>query len=165
MKPFKLMFMVLAGTFIYLSAVSQNVVLNILTRNSGQVNMGGNLFLEVSVCNTDPTYSVPGYRIIPQISVPTAIVSIPGTGHILPPGWSIISNEDGVIILSNGIDVIAPNGCRTILILLRGKAPGGPSTISGQLSFSNGPGLAPGAPTAGDLPADNFSTTTCNVTM
>ena len=60
--------------------------------------------------------------------------------------------------------MIASNDVRTLLIAVKGNKVGGPSTIAGQLSFSNGftPGNAPGT-LQGDIPADNYSTSTCKV--
>ena len=60
--------------------------------------------------------------------------------------------------------MIAANDRRKLLIAIKGVKAGGPSTISAQLSFSNGeaPGTTPGV-LAGDIPADNSSTTTIRV--
>lgn len=147
------------------TAGAQNALINILTQNGGVVKKGESVFIEVSVCNTDATDSFPVYKLRPQISVPKSLVIITEKGHELPAGWTIVSNDGSTIRLSNGEDKIPPTGCRTLLIAIRGIATGGPSTVSGNLSFSNGisPGAAPGSPTKGDLTADNASTTTCVV--
>lgn len=154
-----------AGVFTFFSAASQNILMNILTQNSGIVSKGKTVFLEITVCNTDPSDSVPVYKLKPQISVPSAIANISAAGHLLPAGWIITSNDRSTIRLSNGTDRIPGRACRTILIAIEGKAVGGPSTISGTLMFSNGeaPGSASGGPTHGDNPADNSSTSTCEV--
>ena len=83
---------------------------------------------------------------------------------MLPTGWTITGNDGSTINLSNGKDMIAANDVRTLLIAIRGNKVGGPSTVAGQLSFSNGtpPGLAPGT-LPGENPADNSSTTTIKV--
>lgn len=164
MKLFKLILPALAGVFTFMSAASQNALINILTQNSGIVKKGGTLFLEVTVNNTDPTAFINIYKIRTQISVPSAIASIPATGHVLPTGWKITSNDGSTINLSNGTDMIAANDNRTLLIAIRGNDIGGPSTIAGQLSFSDGtaPGTAPGT-LPGDITADNFSTSTIKV--
>jgi hypothetical protein len=165
MKLFKL-FLLLAAAFISESAASQNVLINILTQNSGIVKKGETIFLEVTINNTDAAAYIDVYRIRPKISVPSAIVSIAAKGHVLPTGWMITENNGSIISLSNGKDMIAAGDARTILIALTGNKPGGPSTISGQLLFSDGtaPGTTPGT-LKGDLPGDNSSTTTCKVTM
>lgn len=155
----------LVGAFTIKSAAGQaNASINVLTQNSGLVNLGGTVFLQVTLNNTGPTSSIGVYKVKTQISVPSAIASIPATGHQLPTGWTITSNSGSAINLSNGTDVIAVNDSRTILIAMQGNALGGPSTVSGQLSFSNGnaPGTGPGT-LAGDNTADNFSASTIQV--
>lgn len=153
----------MAGSFMSACAVAQNTMINVLTQNSGVVNKGNTVFVEVSICNTDAIDSVAPYKLRPQISIPAGIASIPATGHVLPNGWTIVSNDGNTIRLSNGTDVIPVHTCRTILIAIKGEGIGGPSTISGNLLFSNGvaPGSAPGAATTRDNPADNSSTSTC----
>jgi hypothetical protein len=157
---------VLAGAFATKNVSAQNTLINVLTRNSGTVSKGETVFVEVTICNTDALDSIPAYKLKPQISVPASIAGIPPKGHELPDGWTITSNDGATIRLSNGTDKIPAHGCRTILIAVKGNTIGGPSTISGNLSFSNGvaPGSAPGAATVNDNPADNSSTSTCTVT-
>jgi hypothetical protein len=165
MKLLKLFTLVLLSTLMSEYASSQNISLNVLTQNSGIIHMGGTVFLEVTICNTNSSTSVPAYKLKPQISFPSQLLSIPDTGHILPAGWTIIFNKEGVVRLSNGNDEFLPNQCRTLLIAAIGKQAGGPSTISGNLGFANGvePGTISGGPTKGDNPADNASTTTIKV--
>lgn len=166
MKLSTLFILFLAGILSLPRAYSQaNASINILTQNSGLVSLGGTVFLEVTLNNTGPTSSIGLYKVKTQISVPSAIASIPTTGHQLPPGWTITSNIGTAINLSNGTDIIPVNESRTILIAMHGDAVGGPSTVSGQLSFSNGnpPGTGPGT-LPGDNTADNFSASTIEVT-
>jgi len=139
--------------------------MNILTHNSGVVKKRESVFIEVTICNTDASDSVPMYKLKPQISVPVEIVRIADSGHKLPAGWTIISNDGATIRFSNGTDIIPLAQCRTVFIAVTGKNPGGPLTVSGNLSFSNGlaPGSMPGGPTIRDNPADNNSTSTCKV--
>jgi len=157
--------LIIASVFCF-AVTAQNVSLNLLTQNSGLVSVGGTVNLEVTVCNTDGAVSVPVYKLRPQISVPAAIASIPVSGHTLPAGWNIVSNSGTVVRLTNGTDQIPANTCRTILIQVQGNTIGGPSTISGNMLFSNGsaPGSASGSATAGDNPSDNSSTSTVQVT-
>jgi hypothetical protein len=145
-------------------AAAQNVVLNVLTQNSGVVQIGKSIFFEVTINNTDASTNVGVYKLKVQVSAPDAVVTILKTGHNLPTGWSIISNDKGVINISNGKDLIAPYDSRTLLIAIEGKSIGGPALMSGQLSFSNGisPGSEPGS-LKGDNPADNYSTSSCKV--
>jgi len=147
------------------ASVGQDVSINLLTQNSGQVNISEIVFLEVSVCNTSSSATVPNYKIRPQISAPGSIVTIPASGHILPAGWTIVSNTGSVIRLSNGTGTIEPNTCYSAFIALRGTTEGGPSIINGNMLFSTGiaPGSAPGAATPGDLSANNTSQSTVQV--
>lgn len=144
---------------------AQNASINVITRNSGEVKENNIVFFEVTVNNTDPSAITGIYKLKVQVSIAdTSLVAIQATGHDLPTGWQIINHTGNVIALSNGKDIIAPNDARTLLIALKGKKVGGPVTISGQLSFSNGiaPGIEPGS-SERDNPADNFSTSTCTV--
>jgi hypothetical protein len=164
MKLFTVLVVFIVGTFGYKAANAQNVVLNILTKNMGIVKKGKTLFLEVTLNNTDPTNHIGVYKIRTQLNVPTNIASIETQGHVLPTGWAISSNNGATINLSNGKDMIAANDFRVILIAIKGNKIGGPETITGQLSFSDGiePGTATGT-LKGDLNADNFSTTSIKV--
>lgn len=154
----------LAYFFPSLSSTAQNVSLNILTRNAGTVNLGGTVFVEITLANTSSSVSVPANKVRPQISVPTSIVSIPASGHQLPSGWSIISNAGGVIRLCNGSDAIPPNTARTALIAIQGNTLGGPFTISGNTTFANGTVCSTsGGATTGDIAGDNTSTSTIQV--
>ncbi len=164
MKLFK-MILLFFGVVMAMTSTAQNVSINVLTQNSGQVSLGGTVYVEITVANTSTTTSVPVYKLRPQLSVPVSIVSIPATGHVLPSGWSIISNASGVIRVSNGTDQIPPNTARTILIAVKGETLGGPLTVSGNLLFSNGvaPGSASGPATPGDVTADNSSSSTVEV--
>jgi hypothetical protein len=164
MKFYKYIFLSLVITLKFINAQSQNVSMNVLTQNGGIVRKGKNVFFEVTINNTSSSSNVGIYKLKAQISVPDSIVSIQQTGHNLPTGWEIISNTQNTITISNGKDLIAPNDSRTLLISIRGDNTGGPKTLTGQLTFSNGvsPGSAPGS-LAGDNPADNYSTSTCKV--
>ncbi|MDZ4794929.1 MAG: hypothetical protein SGI83_11675 [Bacteroidota bacterium] len=165
MKKIRLFISSLAILFLSKMAVSQNVMVNILTQKSGIVTKNGIVFLEITINNTDPLAYIGIYRIKTQLSVPSAIASIAAEGHVLPTGWTITSQNDSVINLSNGKDMIAANDARTLLVAIRGMKMGGPSTISCQLSFSDGtsPGTAPGT-LPGENPGDNRSTSTIEVT-
>ena len=152
-------------TFYATDLYSQNVMINVVTQNSGVVKKDEIVFFEIAINNTSPTKTIPAYKLRPQISFPTTIVDIPPVGHVLPTGWEIISISNGVVSLTNGTDIIPQNERRTILISIRGKVIGGPSTILGNLSFSNGvaPGSASGSSPVGDNNADNVSTSSVRV--
>jgi hypothetical protein len=167
MKRLKLFMLVLAGAVVATNANAQaNASINVLTQNSGNVFLGSTVNIQVTVGNTGPVSSIGVYKVRVQISVPSAIVNIlPNAEQFgLPSGWTINSNSGSVINLSNGTDVIPVGVQRTILIAIRGNVIGGPSTVSGQLNFSNGnaPGTAPGT-LAGDITADNTSQSSVTV--
>ena len=144
---------------------AQNIMLNLLTRDSGVVKTGAVVFLEVTIHNTSPAVALPMYKLRPQISFPSGMVQIPDEGHVLPKGWIIHINKEGVVTLGNGTDMIPENSSRTILIAIRGVNKGGPATINGNLNFSNGiaPGKMNGPAPKEDKSVDNFSTSSVKV--
>jgi hypothetical protein len=153
-----------AGVLYCTSVASQNVSINVLTQESGIVKKGKTIFFEVTINNTDASIPVGIYKLKAQINVGDSVVGIQQVGHNLPTGWEILNNVNGVITVSNGKDLIAPNDSRTLLIALKGKKIGGPVIISGKLNFSNG--IAPGVESGfinEDKPADNYSTSSCKV--
>lgn len=156
-----IVFTVLRSTNLF----SQNVMINVLTKNGGIVKKGELIFFEVTIINTSPVKSFPIFKIRPQIIFPDELVSIPDTGHVLPKGWVISSNKNGVVMLSNGTDSIPEYGSRTIFIAFRGKGIGGPKTITGNIFFSNGktPGIQSGPPTEEDIIGDNYSSSSIQV--
>ncbi|MBC7936592.1 MAG: T9SS type A sorting domain-containing protein [Rhizobacter sp.] len=168
MKLSTLIMLFLAAVLTITNAAGQaNASINIVMGNAGITNLGGNNLLQITVNNTGPTSSIGVYKIRVQISVPTAICEVAPfalqTG--LPTGWTITSQTAGGIFLSNGTDIIPTNAARNIYIAITGIALGGPSTISGGLSFSNG--VAPGTgfgSLAGDNPLDNTGVTAITVT-
>ncbi len=164
MKIFKLILLFIVGSFTALNAASQaNAYVNILTQNSGLVNLGGTVFIEVTIGNTGPVSSIGVNKVRAQISVPSAIASIPATGHVLPPGWTITVNTGSAITVCNGSDVIAVGTARTILISVQGNSIGGPSTVSANLLFSSGTSCTTPGSLSGDNTADNSSTSSIQV--
>ncbi len=143
------------------AAAQADPYINILSGNGGQVNLGGNTFIEVTVGNAGPVDDIPAGKIIAQISVPGALVSIPTTGHILPSGWTIVSNSGTSIQICNSGDLIPLFEERTILINVRGDNIGGPSTIIGQLSFVTN--CSTPSSINGDDNSNNSSTTSIQV--
>jgi hypothetical protein len=161
------MMFLLVGSFALGTASGQaNAFINILTQNSGQVALGGTVFIQVDIGNTGPTSSIGVNKVRAQISVPSAIVTVVASGSQtgLPPGWIITSNTGSAITVCNGTDVIAVGTQRTILIAVQGTALGGPSTVAGVLSFGPGTGVCTGPGSlAGDNTADNTSTSSITV--
>lgn len=162
---FKLVFFAIFVLLLSENGISQNIMINVLSQNSGVVKKGEVTFFEVTIYNTSPTTALQVYKIRPQISFPSSLVSIPETGHVLPKGWTMSFNRKGVVTLSNGTDIIPKNASRTILLAMKGDVIGGPTTIIGNLFFSNGiaPGTTSGMSTKEDNIADNSSTSTIKV--
>jgi hypothetical protein len=166
MKQLNIIILFLTGIFTITDAAGQaNATINILTGNTGIVALGGTVDVDVQINNTGPVSNIGAYKIKCQLTVPTSIASIAATQTKLPPGWTILSQNTGVINLSNGTDVIAPGTARSFTITVRGDALGGPLTCGSQLNFSNGnpPGSAPGT-LAGNNTADDASQSTVLVT-
>lgn len=143
---------------------SQNVMINVLSQNSGKVKRGELTYFEVTIYNTSTVSNLAAYKIRPQISFPS-LVHIPPSGHSLPEGWAIFINGNGTVTLSNGTDVIPPQSDRKILIAMKGVKTGGPASIPGNLFFSNGsaPGTTSGIAPKDDNTADNTSNSSITV--
>ena len=54
-----LLLLFLSFTFTSSSASAQNVSLNILTQNAGTVNIGGSVYVEITLANTSSSVAVP----------------------------------------------------------------------------------------------------------
>jgi large repetitive protein len=166
MKLFKTLLLIFAAIFLTGNIYGQaNAFINILTQNSGQVNIGNNVFVQVDVGNTGPVSNIGANRVRAKIDVPIAICSIlPNAQQTgLPAGWTITANTGSSITVCNGSDIIAPNTQRTILIAVKGDVLGGPSTIAGNLLFSNGTSCTIPGSLAGDNTADNISQSSIQV--
>jgi hypothetical protein len=166
MKLFKILILLSAVIVIHTTVSAQaNAYINILTQNSGLVNLGGTVNIQIEVGNTGPN-SIAASKIKTALTVPVALVSIlPNAQQTgLPPGWTILSNTaGGVITLCNGTDVIPANQQRTILIKVQGNNLGGPSTLIGQLSFSGGTNCGSPGSLSGNSTADDNSTSSIQV--
>ena len=168
MKIFKLTLLFFAGSFAVSTAAAQaNAYINILTQNSGQVIIGGVVNIEVTVGNTGPVSPIGINKVRAQISIPIAICNIlPAVQQTgLPPGWTVSAYISGgsSITVCNGTDVIPVGAARTILIKVQGNVIGGPSTVTGNLLFSNGVSCTVPGTLAGDNTADNSSTSSIQV--
>ena len=166
MKLPKLIILFLVSVLAISRASGQaNATLNILTSNSGMVNLGETVDIQVTVGNTGPVSSIGANKVRSQISIPTAIASalatVDQTG--LPAGWTITVNTGGAITVCNGSDVIPVGAQRQVFIKVHGTGIGGPSTVNGALLFSNGASCTIPGTLAGDNAADNTSTSSIQV--
>jgi hypothetical protein len=165
MKILKLIVLFLGSLFAFSDAAAQaNAYINILTQNSGQVPVGGTVNIEVTVGNSGPVSPIGVNKVRAQISVPIAICNIL-PAQTLPAGWTISAYVGGgsSITVCNGTDVIPVGAARTILISVQGNAIGGPSTVNGNLLFSNGASCTAPGSLPGDNTADNSSTSSIQV--
>ena len=165
MKQFKLIILFFAVALSFLGAGAQDISLNVQTAGFGTVPIGGSVLIEMQINNLDPTVNLQTYKIRPRLTVP-ASVTIAASGHILPPGFTIVSQTSQIITLSNATNALAAGSSVSAFI----NVTGGPAiaaalTVQGNLLFSTGvaPGTANGPATAGDIGANNSSTTTVEV--
>ncbi len=172
MKLIKSTILLLVCVFTVLNTIGQaNASLNILTLNSGQVIQGQTVDIQVTIGATAGTGGQQGpigvNKVRAQISTPVSLVSllpiVQQTG--LPPGWTItvLNTVTGSITICNGTDIIPINQQRVILIKVQGNNVGGPSTINGNLLFSNGIACGSTGTLAGDNTADNSSQSSVQV--
>lgn len=162
MKLFKILACALVAILTVPVASGQsNASIGVLTQNGGVVPQGGNVFIQVTVNSTGPTTGISTYRVRAQISVPSPLVSIPATGHQLPPNWTIVTNNGTSITVCNATDAIPVGQSRTILIrVLGGPSTGGPSPVTGTLTFGNGSSTNGCTTLTGSLPGDNSADNT-----
>jgi hypothetical protein len=166
MKLFNLILLFLAAVLKISSASGQaNAFIQVLTLNSGNVDLGGTGDIQVTVGNSGPTNNIAANNVRTQVSVPTSLVSIlPNAQQTgIPAGWAITSNNGTTIQLCNGSDVIAPNTQRNVIIKIQGNTIGGPLTVSGGLSFRSGSNCAAPGTLAGNNTADDNGTSSITV--
>jgi hypothetical protein len=166
MKLFKLFILFLASNYIVSSSLAQaNPSISVLPANSGLVNLGATLDLQITIGNTG-TASIAAAKLRPVITVPAIINILPDAQQTgLPAGWIIVagSNTGSQIRICNGSDVIAGSTSRTIIIKVVGVTIGGPLTFSGQLNFGGATCTVAGAAPAGNNIADDNATSTITV--
>ncbi len=166
MKNLKSIFFLFSFLLSIHAAKSQaNASINILTQNSGIVYVGGVGYVQVDISNTGPANAIGVNKVRAQISIPGNCQALPnGQQDGIPAGWIILNNSGSVVQICNGTDIIPVNASRVILIKVQGVTVGGPSTVSGVLSFGPGTGVCTGPGSLpGDITADNVSTSTINV--
>jgi Secretion system C-terminal sorting domain len=142
-----------------------NAFIQVLTLNSGNVDLGGTGEIQVTVGNTGPTTNIAVNNVRTQVSVPSALFSLlPNAQQTgIPAGWTITSNNGTTIQLCNGSDVIAPGTQRNIIIKIQGNTIGGPLTVSGGLTFRSGTNCAAPGTLAGNNTADDNGTSSVTV--
>src|SRR5688572_22263847 len=108
MKLIRILLLFFAGSITaYAASAQANASLNIITLNSGQVNVGSIVEIQVSIGNTGPTASIGANKVRAVISIPsiaTALPNIEQTG--VPSTWVITNNAGSSITICNGSDII-----------------------------------------------------------
>jgi Secretion system C-terminal sorting domain len=166
MKLSTLLILFSAGLLGVTTASGQaNAYIQVLTLNSGNVNLGQTGDIQVTVGNTGPTNNIAANNVRTQVSVPSALVSLlPSAQQTgIPAGWIITSNNGTTIQLCNGTDAIAPGTLRNIIIKIQGNTIGGPLTVSGGLTFRSGTNCAAPGTLAGNNTADDNGTSSVTV--
>lgn len=166
MKFIKFIILLFMGAFIVKQSTAQDIAVNLATPNSGNVNVGATILLQVDVSNTDPTGNLPANRARVQITVPAGgITTILASGHNLFPGWTIETQTSTSIRIRSTTSAIPAATTQTSYIAIQGGTVGS-VIVQGQLSFPLG---APTTPP--DNTANNSSTApivvsaaTCNIT-
>ncbi len=165
MKLFKILLLFCCFNCAVSSTYAQaNPYIAVLPENSGLVNLGATLNLQITIGNTGST-SIAAFKLRPVITVPAIVNFLPDAAQLtgLPAGWSIVSNSGSQIRICNGTDVIAGNTSRTIILKVQGVTIGGPITFSGQLNFGGASCAVAGPAPSGNNTADDFATSTIQV--
>jgi hypothetical protein len=166
MKLLTLLIIFSAGLLGVTTSLGQaNAYIQVLTLNSGNVDLAGTVDIQVTVGNTGPANNIAANNVRTQVSVPSSLVSILSNAQQtgIPAGWSITSNNGTTIQLCNGSDVIAPGTLRNVLIKVQGNTIGGPLTVSGGLTFRSGSNCAAPGTLAGNNTADDNGTSSITV--
>jgi hypothetical protein len=168
MKLFKLLMLLLAGTFLSKEIAAQaNVSLNMLTLNSGDVIINGAGTLQITLNNTGPTSTIPAGRLQVQVTVPSSI-SIPAGQTIAGYTFTLINPQ--VVNICNSTTPIAVGAASNFTIALLGGPTATTGVISGQTTFRTNctaPGSLSGNNTADDAATAGFQVVAgaaCNIT-
>jgi hypothetical protein len=166
MKLLKFLILLFLGSFTIKNSMAQDIALNIATPNSGNVNVGATILLQVDVSNVDASVTLPANRARVQITVPSGgVCTIAATGHTLAPGWTIETQTSTSIRIRSTTSAIAPSTTQTSYIAITGGSVG--SVIAqGQLSFPLGAPTSPPNNTANDVSSAPVvvNAAVCNIT-
>lgn len=140
--------------FATLTTFAQDVSVNILNQPAYVPQLATTGRVTVDVCNNDggATAATAG-KVRVTVVFPSAIVgTIVG---VTTTGWTIESNTGGTIVLTNSASILA-GACSQISLGYTATTLGGPSAVTGTLSFPMGA-------LVGDLSTNNTSTTSISV--
>lgn len=92
MKQLKSIILFFVVAFTFFGAAAQDISINAQTAIPGTVTIGGSVFVELQISNNDVTNSLASYKLRPRLTVPN-VVTIAASGHILPPGFTIVAQN------------------------------------------------------------------------
>jgi hypothetical protein len=166
MKKVKLVFLSLVIVFTAANVLGQaNPGIAVAPSNNGQVAVGAINELTITISNS-LAGSIAVSKLRPIITVPSSVNFSDYSQQLsgLPAGWTILSNNPTQLRVCNSGDVIEGNGSRTILLKVQGITVAPATTFSGQMNFGNGTTCTAGTSVAGNVTADDFGTSTIEVT-
>ena len=166
MKFIKLLMLFCIGAFFLASnALGQaNPNIAVAPSNAGIVSVGAVNTLTITVGNTG-TVGIAVAKIRPIITVPPSVsFQANGLQTGLPAGWSILTNTGTQLRICNTSDVIGASETRSITLTVVGVSVAPANTFTGQINFGNGTTCASGTSVAGNNTADDFATSTIEVT-
>lgn len=141
-----------------------NPFINVLPTNSGIVELGSTIDIEVTIGNTGPLSVIPQAKLRPIIQVPASVTFLPNAQQTgLPSGWTILSNTGAQLRICNSTDPIQVNSTRTILLKVQGVTISPAQTFAGNINFGNGTTCSAGPSVIGDQITDNSATSTIQV--
>lgn len=163
MKKIKLLFFFVATIAATKLTAQANPYIQVLPGNSGQVQVGSILDLEITVGNTG-TANIVANKLRPIVTVPSSVTFLANAQQTgLPAGWSIVTNAGSQLRICNGSDVIGGNTARTIFLKVQGVTVSAPQTFAGQMNFGGASCAVAGATPGGNNTADDFATSTIEV--
>lgn len=142
--------------FATLTTFAQDISVNILNQPAYVPQLATTGRVTVDVCNNDGgTTAATAGRVSVTVAFPSAIVgTIVG---VTTTGWTINSNTGGTIVFTNSTSILA-GACSQITLGYTATTLGGPSAVTGTLSF-------PAGALVGDLSTNNTSTTSISVLL
>ncbi len=166
MKFIKLLMLFCIGAFFVASNASgqANPSIAVQPSNAGIVTVGGTNDLIITIANTG-TASIAVAKLRPIITVPSSVAFLAsGLQTGLPAGWTIQTNSPTQLRVCNTTDVIGGSESRTIILKVQGVTIASAQTFTGQINFGNGTTCAAGTQVTGNATADDFATSTIEVT-
>ncbi len=155
----------LLAFFACTAVIAQNITLSVSAVNSGNVFVGGTIDVNVRLNNSSPATIAPAFKLRATLFV-ASNVKIAASGHVLPAGWSICTQADQSIVLTNDNTTIPASQARTAIIKVQGVNANTTAVCQGNFSHGGGTNAtkcSPGAPLPNANTGDDASSVTLNV--